>query len=101
MALEYTTIKLPKSVKRRLEEYARSKGLTLAGAVARLLEEESVRELLIEILDVLKEQNGILKEILEVVSGDKIGREASTEPEDIPSFAEDNPWIAVLRGRRR
>ena len=99
----YTTIKLSREVKKRLEEYARPRGLTLSAAVQRLIEDADINSMLGRIIVLLEEQNHILREILQAVSGRRgslsdIPMEAS---EDIPSFAEDNPWIAVLRGRRR
>ena len=60
LGVGYTTIKVSKQVKERLDRYARVRGLTLAGAVDRLLSEEEVREELEEIKQLLKEQNEIL-----------------------------------------
>ena len=103
----YTTIKLSRDVKRRLEEYARPRGLTLSAAVQRLIEDADIKPMLSRIIMLLEEQNSILREILQAVSGSRgyiresIHRETPAELEDVPSFAEDNPWIAVLKGRGR
>ena len=54
-----------------------------------------------EILNVLREQNVLLQRILEAVERNPVGRYGQAIHEECPSFARDNPWIDVLRGRRR
>jgi len=104
----YTTIKVSKQVKERLDRYARVRGLTLAGAVDRLLSEEEVREELEEIKQLLKEQNELLREILSVLRRKEITkvieREKAPKKEErreearkeLPSFVVWNPWVKVI-----
>ena len=108
----YTTIKVPRSVRDRLEGYARPRGLTLAGAIDRLLEENTILEELRGIRKLLEEQNRELRAIRSVLERDRGNRsgadviagkdEGSVSEEDsgdMPSFVSGNPWLKVLSGR--
>jgi len=101
--LEYTTIKVPKPIRDKLEEYAKPRSLTLSGAIARLLEENDILAELRAIRELLEEQNRLLREFLEKGHTDVL-HEASTKTivdEDLPEFVADNPWTAVLAKRGR
>ena len=105
--MSYTTVKLSRKLKERLEEYARSRGLTFSAAIDSLLEREGLREELKEIKDLLSEQNRLLREILEELRKMKVKEVATEEEEevykgvveDVPSFVRDNPWVEVLAAR--
>ena len=110
----YTTVKLSRELKDRLEGYARSKGLTLSGAIDNLLEKEELRNEIKEIKELLREQNRLLGEILQEIRKLKVvsvegGREVKEEVYkevveevggEMPSFVQDNPWVEVLVNRR-
>jgi len=81
--VEYTTIKVSRSIKERLEAYARTRGLSLAAAVNQLLEEQN--RLLAEIRDFLRGREGAAAGV-------------SSEPK-LPSWVQDNPWLEIL-GRK-
>ena len=96
---EYTTIKVSRSIKERLETYARSRGLSLAAAVNQLLEEQRTALLLERIAALLEEQNRLLAEIRDVLRGrEGAVVEVSPEPK-LPSWMQDNPWLEIL-GRK-
>ena len=88
----YTTIKIPLGIKRRLEVYAKSRGLTFAAAIEKLLEDN---EVLKEVKRLLEEQNRLLMEIREALLPNNVSKEDS-----LPSWLRDNPWIEVLSRRR-
>jgi len=111
---EYTTVKLSKELKGKLKDYARSKGLSLAGAIADLLDNVEVLGVLKEIRELLKrqnefleeqnkllrEQNALLKSLLSL--SPKVSVEASTpepEPLGLPSFVKGNPWVKIIASR--
>ena len=109
--MSYTTVKLSRKLKDRLESYARSRGLTLSGAIDSLLEREELRKEIKEIKDLLREQNRLLGEILQEIRKLKVvsvegGREVKEEvykgvvEEEVPSFVRDNPWVEVLINRK-
>jgi len=102
----YTTIKVPRELKERLEEYARPKGLTLSGAIDQLLSEGSLKEELREIRELLREQNRLLRQILEELKRKEIREFTKVEREkeevreeageELPSFVVGNPWVKVI-----
>jgi len=98
---EYTTIKVSRSIKEKLEAYARTRGLSLAAAVNQLLEEQRTALLLERIVALLEEQNRLLAEIRELLwSGQpSVLAEAPGEPE-LPSWVRDNPWLKILENKR-
>ena len=98
---EYTTIKVSRSIKEKLEAYARTRGLSLAAAVNQLLEEQRVLEELAEIKRLLEEQNRLLAEIRELLRSGQpsVLSEAPGEPE-LPSWVRDNPWLKILENKR-
>lgn len=108
----YTTIKVPRELKEKLEEYAKSRSLTLAGAVERLLEESDLKEELREIGKLLKQQNELLRLILEELRKKEFReavRESGMQEDEVykeeinaelPSFVKGNPWLRVLRQRK-
>ena len=105
----YTTVKLSRELKERLEDYARGRGLTLAGAVADLLDRAETLAVLEDIRGLLEEQNQLLRRLLEAVEAGSLASpgvsEGSPEPaeteEPLPSFAEGNPWLEVIARRGR
>jgi len=104
--VSYTTIKIPREVKNKLDEYAKAKSLSLAAAIERLLDEAEIREELREIKELLREQNELLKMILKEIRKRntiivKEKRELYIrEEEELPSFLKDNPWLAVLSRKK-
>jgi len=102
--LEYTTIKVPKPIRDKLEEYAKPRGLTLSGAIARLLEENKILAELKAIRELLEEQERLLRKLVDKRESNAFP-EASTEAivvdEDLPDFVSGNPWTAVLAKRGR
>ena len=101
--MEYTTIKVPKHIRDKLEEYARPRSLTLSGAIARLLEENDILRELRAIRELLEEQNRLLREFLER-GGNGLSVEVTGEAimdDDLPDFVAGNPWTAVLARRGR
>jgi len=108
MSQKYSTIKILTTVKTRLEDYARPRGLTLSAAVNELLDKADLLEVLLSIKELLEEQNKLLREQNALLRSlplrplPKAGAEASTpepEPLGLPSFVEGNPWVKIIASR--
>ena len=100
--MNYTTIKVTREIRDKIEEYARPRGISLGSAVARLLEENNIVEELREIRRLLEEQNKLLRDALSGLRvNTNVSIEASGETIDLPSFLSKNPWMEVLARRGR
>ena len=94
-------VRVREEVMEELREYAESRGVTLGTAIGLLLEENRDGRVLVEILKTLCRIEEILKDLANsrlLYTESTVSIEAVEA--EIPSFARDNPWIRVLRGRR-
>jgi len=106
--VEYTTVKVHRVVKEKLASYAKLRALTLGAAISRLLEEESLRSLLSQIVSLLEEQNRLIVEIKCILAETHRGKTTFARRETVqegvqldgfPEFIRDNPWLDVLSRR--
>ena len=124
MSDKYITMKITQSVKAKLDEYAKARGLSLSAAVNSLLEkaaeEDKLGELLAEIrrqnalleeqVELLKKNNHLLEALIAAISAaSKVAVAAPPQPEEekeeseeeLPSFVRGNPWLKVIRDMGR
>jgi len=97
---EYTTIKVSRVVKEKLEAYAKPRSLSLAAAINRLLEERRILEELVEIKRLLEEQNRLLAEIKSLLYSGHTESSVVSETPELPSWVRDNPWLKILENKR-
>ncbi|MHA1589198.1 MAG: hypothetical protein ACTSVA_01155 [Candidatus Njordarchaeales archaeon] len=109
MSVETTTIRVRRETRDKLRELAKKSNTTISNVVALLLERGEIAERLDMIIELLRERNELLKELIRIFKSREgeggqvkaIREEVSTSSEEepeLPSFVRDNPWLEILRG---
>ena len=101
--MSITTIRVTKDIRDRLAKYAKQRRVSMGAAIDILLREEKMAEKLGTVEELLREQNMLLREILNVLKNGNMAVEPEPSPSggDMPEFVVNNPWLEILTGRGR
>ena len=101
---ETTSIRVRKETRDRLRELARRSNTTIGNVVALLLERGEIAERVDMIIELMRERNELLRELIRILR-DRVGEGRTVREEgkvsrsveqELPSFVRDNPWLSIL-----